>query len=255
MAGETSYIKKTALILGALFLASPLCYASENAEKAFKRANYFYSQGEYIGAIKTYRELLKEGYINAALFYNLGNAYYQNKELGRALLQYRRALRLSPRDKDIRFNYQYVYSLVNTEIEEGMGDFFYKVLSYFTVNELTVCVSVIYFLFIGFLLFRYLFRKDIFLWISVFLGLVLFIGLGAAVFRITRDLPRLAITLIDEKARNGPGSDYSIGFHLPEGKEVEIIDEHEGWLAINLQEKGLKGWVKKDSIEEISIIQ
>ncbi len=40
----------------------------------------------------------------AALFYNLGNAYYKQGDHGRAILNYRRAQQLAPRDPDIEAN-------------------------------------------------------------------------------------------------------------------------------------------------------
>ena len=59
----------------------------------------------YQEAIKDYEALLKEG-VSAEFYYNLGNAYYRSDNITRAMLNYERALLLSPGDKDIRYNLQ-----------------------------------------------------------------------------------------------------------------------------------------------------
>ena len=48
---------------------------------------------------------IKQG-ASAELYYNLGNAYYRTENITRAVLNYERALLLSPGDADIRFNLQ-----------------------------------------------------------------------------------------------------------------------------------------------------
>jgi tetratricopeptide (TPR) repeat protein len=62
-------------------------------------------RGEYQQAITDYEALLKQGG-SAELYYNLGNAYYRTENITKAVLNYERALLLSPGDRDIRFNLQ-----------------------------------------------------------------------------------------------------------------------------------------------------
>ena len=77
---------------------------SPPAEELMASANERYSRGEYVEAAQQYESLLAGGFRDAALYYNLGNAYFQQSDLGRATLNYLRAERLSPRDPDIRSN-------------------------------------------------------------------------------------------------------------------------------------------------------
>lgn len=70
-----------------------------------------YKAGRYDVAIAQFSELTQSGLINAKLFYNLGNAYLKQDELGPAILWYERALRLAPDDPDLRFNLTYARSL------------------------------------------------------------------------------------------------------------------------------------------------
>ena len=68
-------------------------------------ADSAYIRGQYQQAIKDYEMLLKQG-ASADLYYNLGNAYYRSENITRAVLNYERALLLSPGDRDVRFNLQ-----------------------------------------------------------------------------------------------------------------------------------------------------
>ena len=62
------------------------------------RANVHYEREEYAEAIQQYEALIGQGYRDAAVHYNLGNAYLESGDLGRAILNYLRAEELSPRD-------------------------------------------------------------------------------------------------------------------------------------------------------------
>ncbi len=63
-----------------------------------------YRQGEYELAIEQYEGVLAEGQVSADLYYNLGNAYYRTDQIGLAILNYERALRLNPAMTDAREN-------------------------------------------------------------------------------------------------------------------------------------------------------
>ena len=100
-------------------LFSPLSASAitkENADSA-------YAQGQYQQAIKDYEELLKHG-VSAELYYNLGNAYYRTEDITRAVLNYERALLLSPGDRDIRFNLQMARSKTIDKITPESEMFF-----------------------------------------------------------------------------------------------------------------------------------
>ena len=52
----------------------------------FKKGNEFYELGQYQEAIKNFEEIIDNGYESWELYYNLGNAYFKNKQLGKAIL-------------------------------------------------------------------------------------------------------------------------------------------------------------------------
>ena len=73
-------------------------------DKLMSDANGHYERGEYAGAVQLYESLVGQGYRDAAIYYNLANAYVESGDLGRSILNYLRAEELSPRDPDILFN-------------------------------------------------------------------------------------------------------------------------------------------------------
>lgn len=50
--------------------------------------------------------LVKEGLVSYKLFYNLGNAYYKNNQIGKAIYNYELAHKLMPNNEDIKTNLQ-----------------------------------------------------------------------------------------------------------------------------------------------------
>jgi len=65
----------------------------------------------YSKAILLYEKIIDQGRVrNAKLYYNLGNAYFLVDDIGRAILNYRRALHLDPSDVNLRNNLAFARS-------------------------------------------------------------------------------------------------------------------------------------------------
>ena len=62
------------------------------------------SRGHFAQAAEAYEALRQRGYYNADLFRNQGNAYLLAGDLPRAILAYRRGLRVAPGDRQLRAN-------------------------------------------------------------------------------------------------------------------------------------------------------
>jgi hypothetical protein len=81
----------------------------ERAESEFHagratRADRRQSRSHFARAAEAYEALRQRGYRNADLFRNEGNAYLLAGDLPRAILAYRRGLRLAPGDRQLRAN-------------------------------------------------------------------------------------------------------------------------------------------------------
>ena len=104
-----------------LYLFTFLPLASYAITKA--QADSAYVRENYQQAIADYEALLKQG-VSADLYYNLGNAYYRTDNITKAVLNYERALLLSPGDDDIRFNLQMARSKTIDKITPESEMFF-----------------------------------------------------------------------------------------------------------------------------------
>ena len=85
------------------------------ANEAFRQANSMAGDPQaeklYEKAILSYEKIIHDSQIvNAKLYYNLGNAYFLKGDLGKAMLNYRRAERLDSSDENIRKNLAFARS-------------------------------------------------------------------------------------------------------------------------------------------------
>ena len=105
MKGRVSVVIGLLLALGVFGAAAGGVMAQEPSPADMMAvANQRFERGEYAEAAQQYEALTGLGYRDAAVYYNLGNAYMEDDDLGRAILNYLRAEELSPRDPDIIAN-------------------------------------------------------------------------------------------------------------------------------------------------------
>jgi len=92
-----------------LFLSGRSCFAADapSVEELYFEANRAYKEDRYQAAVDGYLKLIDRGFTHGHLFYNLGNACFRSGQLGRAILNYKRAQLLIPRDADLNFNLRY----------------------------------------------------------------------------------------------------------------------------------------------------
>ncbi len=113
-------MKTAATLFIFLFVVTTGAFAAPIRDNArdFIAAMAAYKAQDYPAAIEMLENIAKNGVINGQLYYNLGNAYLKNNDLGRALLWYERALVLLPNDPDLRFNADFARSLTRDASEE-----------------------------------------------------------------------------------------------------------------------------------------
>jgi tetratricopeptide (TPR) repeat protein len=86
-----------------MWLGAAQVFAQQGTD-SFVRANQEYSAGRFHEAIELYETALKSGETTAPLFYNLGNAWFRAGDIGRAILNYERALALEPQHPEAEAN-------------------------------------------------------------------------------------------------------------------------------------------------------
>jgi tetratricopeptide (TPR) repeat protein len=239
-----------------------ICLTSVTASFAVTKveADSAYTRGEYQQAIKDYEALLKQG-ASADLYYNLGNAYYRTENITRAVLNYERALLLSPGDRDIRFNLQIAQSKTIDKIVPESEMFFftwYRSL----VNLMSVDgwarTSLVSLALVIILLLVYLFSDRIWLRKIGFFGgfvlLVLFILSNIFAWQQKQNLlyRKGAIVVAPSvTVKSTPANNGTELFVLHEGTKVTITDgSMAGWKEIRIAD-GKEGWIESKQLEEI----
>src|SRR5437868_10823791 len=87
---------------GLWLLCASILAAEPSAQ--FAKANQEYAAGDFKAAITDYEELVRSAEDTPNLFYNLGNAYFRQKDFGHAILNYERALALDSRHPEAQAN-------------------------------------------------------------------------------------------------------------------------------------------------------
>ena len=90
-----------AALIGSMLMASSIL---AQTDAPFAKANQEYADGKFREAIDDYEALVHAGEWSAALFYNLGNAYFRTSDFGHALLNDERALALQPNHPEAQTN-------------------------------------------------------------------------------------------------------------------------------------------------------
>ena len=248
-------------LLCAVLLISHCSFLVASAATPSKaEADSAYVHERYQQAARDYEELLKQG-VSADIYYNLGNCYYRMDQMTKAVLNYERALLLSPGDKDIRFNLQMARSKtidkITPESEMFFVTWYHSLINMMSVDgwARTALVS----LFIAIVLaLLYLFADRIVLRKIGFFGgiLALFVFLISNLLAFQQ---RYALThrngaIIIKSAVNVKSTPSKNGtdlFILHEGTRVNITDSSmSGWREIRVAD-GKEGWLETTDIEVI----
>jgi tetratricopeptide (TPR) repeat protein len=233
-----------------LFLAiSGLQAANETLVQAEKA----YDERQYKTAITLYEQLIKEGYTSYQLYFNLGNSYYKNGNLGRAIHAYEIARKLEPDDEDIKINLSLANSKTIDKIDTKENFFITAVksniLSTLTTNA-WAWLNIISLLIAAAAFFMYyilssIALKRVFFGISVLFAFTFLISyfLGSSAVR-SKSENKFAIVLDKEvKIMNEPNATATTKFRLHEGTKVRVVENNGDWMLIKL-ENGNEGWLK-----------
>jgi tetratricopeptide (TPR) repeat protein len=258
-------MKRTGLILLlfttalALLAAIPAAAASYKAIEAFSQANEAYTATNYAQAIRLYKTAEELKFTPAALYYNLGNSYYRSGKMGQAIVSYRRALRLDPRNLDISENLKTARSQTTDGVAApGLPApvrSFLFVYYYIGFDELVWVSGILTVLLCLVAAIRiYLphrWVKTLFLCI---LFLLLVAGSSAGAHWYFIHVRASAVVTADESiVRVGPGDSFLEIFILHDGAEMRVLQRDGDWMKVQIQiENDVKrGWIQQKNIEVI----
>ena len=226
----------------------------------WKSAEDAYAVGDYDGAIREYQSLEKTGAVSSSLFYNLGNAFYRKGSVGKAILYYERALKLSPADQDIKHNLEMarVHTLdkIDSVPQFILVEWVKNLRNKLSSNAWAI-VSLVFLAISVALLLLYRFslsssaRKFYFIIAMVLLVLTLFSFLFS--LSLARQASGNDTAVVVENigsVKSSPAAGGNSIFVLHEGTKVKILEKVEQWSKIEIQD-GRQGWIKTSDIEVI----
>ncbi len=246
-------MKRFAVIALAAFLAAPAFAAPPST--LFADANAKYKAGDYAGAEKLYQKIIQAGNGTGAVYYNLGNASLRLGQKGQALLSYRRAQKVLPRDKDLQWNVRVLQGALQDRIEETSLNLplllLRSVTGRFTADEIASVLTGLLALLALLAFLDYLSAS--FAAVSGFLRplalTALFVCAALFSFQWWDDRDPRAIVLDKEvTAHFGPSDGEAKAFTLHEGAEGRVIDTSGDWIYVSLKNKNT-GWIRKNSSE------
>lgn len=233
-------------------------HAAEDLAKIFGDANTCYRTGDYAKAAGLYESLIEQAPRVAAFHYDLANTYVRLGKLSRAILNYEQALRLDPRNADIRENLRHTRGLLEYRVEDTRNWYLKAteaVLRFATEREIYTMVLAVLFVFLLSGIFFFLLGRGVF-WgpgRQFLFGILLLAALVAAGKQVQSNLIRPAIVMQKEcEARFGPSEHDQVAFRMGEGIKVFVMDRREDWSRVLLT-NGESGWVRDSDIAEVKI--
>ncbi len=224
-------------------------------------ANRLYTVGNYPQAIRLYEQIVEQGIRNPALYYNLGNAYFQIDDYGHAILNYQRAAELAPRDREIRANLilarnQSIDAFKDTP-NGPLDSLSGLTSSWLSLDENAVSVLAIWFalttlLFIYRQLKHVSLRQSLKLIILVLLLILLTssASLGSRIY-LEQTHSDGIITAPVITVSSDPDIAFGSNIQLHQGTQVELLDTLGDWVRISLPGNIVQGWIPLDSVEAI----
>lgn len=240
-------------LLMMLLMMVNVAFASSLDE--MKKAESFYKNNDFKSAIAIYKKLEEKKFKGIELYYNLGNAYFKNGELGLAIAYYEKALLLDPADADVTANLKLANSKTADKLNDetkGLALWFKTILNVFDADTWTM--------------------YGLFCWIASFAGLILLHFSLIQISKLKRNLIILmlvfgsvcllsgwlqfgyqssgkhaVIVAPTVEVRAMPDDESKSLFIIHEGSKVNYQDVQEDWIEISINNENF-GWVKAEDI-------
>ena len=240
-----------------LFCCMAYLFAPANESQLSSDAVSFYETNKFTEAIKCYEAILKNGFTSWKLHFNLGNAYYKNAELGKAIFHYEIANKLDPGNTDVKTNLSIANSKITDKIDSKENFLVSNVkgnlLSLLSTqgwawlsisSSLVACV-----LFFLFTLSKSSTTRRTTFW-SGFLSGIVFVAsmaIGFASLNYENKKSNGIVLVKICKVKNAPSENSNLVFSLHEGTKVSILEKSEEWVSIQLS-NGNEGWIKSTEL-------
>jgi hypothetical protein len=207
-------------------------------------------------AAMAFETIVREGGIhNGRLYYNIGNAYFRSEDLGRAILNYKRALQYAPNDPNLQQNLAYARARRQDRIPEPENRQVLRTLFFWHYDFSLRVRATVFMCAFGLLwvaLSIRLFRRSA--WLHWAAGLsavvcVMMFGSLAVEYRRQHDERPGVIVASRVVARKGDSETYEKAFTEPlhAGTEFTVLEDRGKWLEVALAD-GRTCWLPNEDV-------
>jgi tetratricopeptide (TPR) repeat protein len=238
---------------------------AESLASLFEQANNAFWNGDFVGAAARYAEIEELGVRDPALSYNRGTAEARLGNLGRAVRQYERALRLDPTHGDAAHNLALIREFIARRASEAGRDAdlapaagpWRAVLDRFSPRTASLAfLSFHLALFLVLVVRRFLRAEGLHLAAGVLAGILLMLVLVTGAVTVGKyrqatagDAEAVVVERDVLPVMEGPGSQVQ-RFVLEEGSRVTVLEERDDWARIR-DDRGRDGWAPVASVGRI----
>lgn len=243
-----------------LLLLPAFAAAAEHPDSLFAKGNRLYAGGDYAGAATCYETLVADGYKEAAVYYNLGNAHFKLQHLAPAILYYEKARQLAPGDPDIRRNLAFVNLGITDRIQpppEFFIDAWWRRLVHSASLTTWSAIAMACWLAAFGLLIGYLYawkprvkRAAFYGGVATMAVALLLLLVAYSQHRMRVDADSAIVFSSQTTVRSAPSESEKTLFIIHEGTKVSIVEHTDGWLRVSLP-NGHDGWVKSEAVKRI----
>jgi tetratricopeptide (TPR) repeat protein len=236
---------------------------NQNPKEQFNNANVLYNQKKYSEAVLQYNDLLRSGYSNDEVYYNMGNALYRSNNIAAAIWCYEKCLLLNAAHKDAVVNLAFVSKTILGSQETVPQNFFviawnwisslmsWKWWTYFFLIILALFLASL----IVFLISASSIKRRAFFICSVVLLIVLMLSLAQSISGYYNIKNSKNAIVMNEAAplRSSPDKDGTSIAMIQPGVKVHIIESKTPWLHV-VTADGTQGWVSEESVVQLNAV-
>jgi tetratricopeptide (TPR) repeat protein len=211
----------------------------------------------YAKALLRFERLAEEGNIkNGKLYYNIGNIHFLLDDIGRAILNYRRAEQYSPNDPNLAKNLAYARSMRRDKVDIQDQEKILQTLFFFHydlgLQTRVVLFAIFYITFWFFAGIKIFSRRPFTSWgLGVTLLFTVLFGTSLLVESRQSTMKTGGVILAEEViGYQGDADSYQPSFEDPlhAGTEFKLLEDRGGWWQIELPD-GRSTWISAKSGE------
>ncbi len=227
-------------------------------------ADVAYKNKSFAESIKLYEAQIAENKVinqeSAQLYYNLGNAFFRDNQVAKAIVNYERALLIEPGDSDIRHNLRFAKTRIEDKIDSAdsffINQWIRSIQNLYSANTWAIIGTVLFILLViaigSYMISAQLFVRKI----SFYIGIILFslvIITNVFAFKQKNKIVNRSTAIIMSASVSiytSPDAHSTELFRLHEGAKVKIKREEGNWIEIVIA-NGSVGWLQKKNVETI----